>query len=357
MPAPGRVGAVVLGAALLMVPVRVAAQAELQMFMSPELGKQMPRADYRYTFYPERSVDQGGTLAMMEHRLSAYVPLFQNSRDEFAIAARGIFQDLDNDTQLPDSGVPFPEHLWDVSATLSFRHKFDNGWIAGLGVSGGTASDEPFKSMDEVYWRALAMVRIPWRERDAWILSILYASDQDIFGLKHTHPRDRVPVELLRAVPGGPGRPVFEHRIQADQVCHARGTVLSDLDDAHVRHLGDLPPVASLRGLRLGQRSLVPLRPRRQGRQALLLRETSDHRWLDSISGTSASKSSAAMRSTGSISRARATRTATTTGSTSAPRRSSSAGCTFASEQNSARDGVRGFRRGRLTGAGRRPPA
>ena len=39
------------------------------------------------------------------------------------------------------------------------------------------------------------------------------------------------------------------------------------------------------------------------------------------------------------------------------PRRSSSAGCTFASEQNSARDGVRGFRRGRLTGAGRRPPA
>jgi hypothetical protein len=177
------VGAVVLGAALLLVPAQVTAQAALQMFMNPELGKLMPRADYRYTFYPERSVDQGGTLAMMEHRLSAYVPLFQNSRDEFAISARGTFQDIDNDTQLPDSGVPFPEHLWDVSATISVRHKFDNGWIAGLGLSGGTASDEPFKSMDEVYGRALAMVRIPWRERDAWILSVLYATDQDIFGL------------------------------------------------------------------------------------------------------------------------------------------------------------------------------
>lgn len=186
MSPPGRVGAVVLGAAfLLMVPVRVAAQADLRMFLNPELGKQISRAEYRYTFYPERPVDQGGTLAMMEHRLSAYVPLFQNSRDEFAIAARGIFQDLDNDTQLPDSGVPFPEHLWDVSATLSFRHKFDNGWIAGLGVSGGTASNEPFKSMDEVYWRALAMVHIPRGERDAWVLSILYASDQDLFGLKN----------------------------------------------------------------------------------------------------------------------------------------------------------------------------
>ena len=76
-----------------MVPVRVAAQADLRMFLNPELGKQISRADYRYTFYPERPVDQGGTLAMMEHRLSAYVPLaFQNnSRDEFAIAARGIF--------------------------------------------------------------------------------------------------------------------------------------------------------------------------------------------------------------------------------------------------------------------------
>jgi hypothetical protein len=88
MSPPGRVGAVVLGAAfLLMVPVRVAAQADLRMLLNPELGKQISRADYRYTFYPERPVDQGGTLAMMEHRLSASVPLFQNSRDEFAVAA------------------------------------------------------------------------------------------------------------------------------------------------------------------------------------------------------------------------------------------------------------------------------
>jgi hypothetical protein len=65
MPPARLVGARTLDVA--MRPSPAAAQPELQMWLNPEMGKQMPRADYRYTFYPERKVeDQEAHFAMAE---------------------------------------------------------------------------------------------------------------------------------------------------------------------------------------------------------------------------------------------------------------------------------------------------
>jgi hypothetical protein len=185
--APARPVGVVLGVALLlMLPVKAAAQAELQMWLNPEMGKQMLRGDYRGTFYPERRVDhQDATLAMTEHRFTLVAPLFQNSTDEFAVSGRVAYQDIVTNAVFPESGEDFPRHLWDIWASVSYRHKFDNGWVGGVAVQGGTATDEPFKSMDDVYVRALALLRIPQGERNAWILTVLYASDQQYFGIKN----------------------------------------------------------------------------------------------------------------------------------------------------------------------------
>src|SRR5207244_10984039 len=48
MPPARLVGVLVLGAALLAIrPVTAAAQSELQAWLNPEMGKQIPRADYR----------------------------------------------------------------------------------------------------------------------------------------------------------------------------------------------------------------------------------------------------------------------------------------------------------------------
>ena len=73
--------------------------------------------------------------------------------------------------RFPEAGGRFPSELWDAIAGLSYRHKFDNGWIGGLAVTGGSASDEPFNSLDEVYVRAVAMLRVPQGERNAWIFT------------------------------------------------------------------------------------------------------------------------------------------------------------------------------------------
>ena len=183
MPPAALVGVLVLGAALLVVmPVPAGAQAELQTWLNPEMGKQIPRSDYRFTHYPDQKVeDQETHFKLSEHRASFFVPLYQDTANEWALSAKTLFQDIDTRARFPDAGGRFPSELWDASAGLSYRHKFDNGWIGGLAVTGGSSSDEPFNSLDEVYVRAVAMLRVPQGERNAWIFTVTYASDEEIF--------------------------------------------------------------------------------------------------------------------------------------------------------------------------------
>src|SRR6267142_1872493 len=144
MPPARLVGVLVIGVALLAVrPIPAAAQSELQMWLNPELGKQIPRADYRYTFYPEQKVeDQNTNFTMTEQRVTLFAPLYQDTKDEWAFAGKVLYQNIDTQARFPEAGGLFPPELWDVSAGISYRHKFDNSWTGGVALTLGSASDE-----------------------------------------------------------------------------------------------------------------------------------------------------------------------------------------------------------------------
>ena len=184
MPPARLIGVIALGVMLLWVrPGPAAAQSELQMWLNPEMGKQIPRADYRYTFYPERKVeDQDAHFAMTEQRVSLFAPFYQDSKDEWAFSAKTLYQDIDTRARFPEAGGVFPSELWDASATVSYRHRFDNSWTGGVALTVGSASDEPFNTVDEMYFRLITLLRVPQGERNSWIFTLIYATDEQIFG-------------------------------------------------------------------------------------------------------------------------------------------------------------------------------
>jgi len=173
--------AVVLGTA-----APVAAQAELLQWVDPTLGTMMGRGDYRIQFYSDERVEgQNTRLDLTQHNFTLVTPLFQNSTDELAMSARLRYQDYDTAARLPDSGQRFPDELFDARAGLSYRHKFPNDWILGGSLTVGSASDKPFHSEDELIVRAAALLRVPSGPRNAWLYSLTYASDVEIFNLRH----------------------------------------------------------------------------------------------------------------------------------------------------------------------------
>src|SRR5881409_2508231 len=174
---------VLIGALLVVLPLPAGAQSEFQSWLNPELGKQIARSDYRFTLYPDQRVkDQDSGFRLTEQRVTLFLPLAQDSANEFALAARTLAQEIDTRARFPNAGGRFPSELWDGSAGLGYRHKFDNNWIGGVAVTVGSASDEPFNSVDEMYFRLISMLRVPQGERNSWIFTLIYATDEEIFG-------------------------------------------------------------------------------------------------------------------------------------------------------------------------------
>ena len=93
-------------------PTYAHAQAEMAQWLSPEFGKAMGRADYRYTLFPDRHVENQPTdFGYEQHNVTLAVPLFQDPRNEWSLRPRGRFQDFETSAIFPGSGQPFPKEL------------------------------------------------------------------------------------------------------------------------------------------------------------------------------------------------------------------------------------------------------
>ena len=172
----------VLGlAAVLCVPA--ASEGQLETMMSPELGKVMPRAEYRFSFWPERPVvGQSTDFSVTQHRVTFTTPLVQDARDEWSLGGRVRLDEFDTHAHLPDTGGRLPTELWDIRLEPGYRHRFDNGWVASGNVSVGSASDKPFASEDELVVRAMGFLRVPQGERNAWLFTLNYTNYSEFFG-------------------------------------------------------------------------------------------------------------------------------------------------------------------------------
>ncbi len=176
-----RLAAPILGVILPLLIPPVAAIAQEQ-WLSPRLGDLQLRSDFRETYYPtERVREQATTLRIFEERFGLSFPLWQNSSDELSLTGSVRFQDLDTRAVLPATGVSLPGDLWEIKFGPTYRHKFDNGWIAGANLIAGSSSDKPFHSVDEVTVRGTGFLRVPQGERNAWFFTLNYSNNSEYF--------------------------------------------------------------------------------------------------------------------------------------------------------------------------------
>jgi len=161
------------------------AQEPFRDWLKPRLGEMEASADYTAEHYFDENVeDQDTELGFTGHDLRLRVPLWQNDRHELSLGSRIKVLDVDTDAWFPGSSSPFrrddfPDHLWDLRLDGTYRHKLDNGWIAGGHLSLGSPSDKPFASLDEVAVSASGFLRIPDGERNAWVFFLNYASNRE----------------------------------------------------------------------------------------------------------------------------------------------------------------------------------
>ncbi len=141
-------------------------------------GGMNPTDSVRYSvlWFPTVPVQgQATDLQMVGENLSFTHPLWKDSLNalSFSGGVRNVL--FETDAILPDTGQSLPSDLWGVNLGLRYNRQLNDGWIAGGGVSIGSASDHPFAGIHEMYVGMNAMLRIPQGEHNAWLFTLSYA--------------------------------------------------------------------------------------------------------------------------------------------------------------------------------------
>ena len=139
------------------------------------------RADYRVTWFLDEPVSgQNTNLGFVREDFSASVPLWHDDHNDFAATVHVRNELFQTHAILTNPLQPFPEQLWDVRFGGSYRHLFDNGWIAGASVALGSSGDKPFDAARDFTGSFNAFLTVPQGERNYWLFNLSYSSNSDL---------------------------------------------------------------------------------------------------------------------------------------------------------------------------------
>ena len=162
---------------IVLLPLVANAQA---MLMSAPVGRLAPSIDSALYAAPDRDVNgQNATLSVVATDANVLFPLFQNKSNDLSLLGRFRLRSFDTDVILPDTGSPFPDKLWEIRFGPGFRHRFSNDWTLGVLLEGGTVSNKPFASFDDLELVATTFLKIPARGKDAWLVAINYMNNRE----------------------------------------------------------------------------------------------------------------------------------------------------------------------------------
>ncbi len=166
---------------LLLLPAAARAQSpSLMMLLAAPVGRYGPHFTYDMRALTESDVvAQGGSFSLLDERLTAGTPLWQNDRDELSFSGILEAQQVETTALLPDSGTPFPGKLWNVGFGPAYRHRFGNGWMLGGNAFVGSPSDAPFANARTLDIGGNVFLRIPTAGRSAWIVLLNYDSNRE----------------------------------------------------------------------------------------------------------------------------------------------------------------------------------
>jgi hypothetical protein len=153
---------------------------DVARWFGPEVGNRAVMGRYSLDIYADAGVEgQDTDLGLMEHNFFLVAPVWQNERNELGIITRVELQDTDTDAVLPRDGIPLPSQLWEVRIGGNYRGVVRRDWIWGVNASIGSASNEPFQAGDAFDGTLGGLLRIPHKERNAWLFFLYFATNRE----------------------------------------------------------------------------------------------------------------------------------------------------------------------------------
>ena len=131
---------------------------------------------YRTFWFPDVPVaGQGHDWGLVGQDVSLAYPVWAEASNTVMMTASVRNRLIDTDAILPDSHRAYPSQLWNAQVGVMDRTQLSGNRMIGGGVSLGSASDDPFASLQDMDVNLNAMYRTPSGEHDAWLFMLMYS--------------------------------------------------------------------------------------------------------------------------------------------------------------------------------------
>ena len=153
---------------------------DLSLILSPEVSDFTLFGEVATNQYPTKGVKgQSSKIDLSEYRLTIAHQLWNSDSEEWFLLANYHRMELNTNAILPD-GTPVPDNLENFNVGLGYRRIYESGAIFGSMLQAGSASDQLFDSVDEVYVVGNVFIQIPFKEDDGWIFALNINSNRFI---------------------------------------------------------------------------------------------------------------------------------------------------------------------------------
>ncbi|WP_020468256.1 hypothetical protein [Zavarzinella formosa] len=123
---------------------------------------------------------QQTALGMLTSQGGLTVPVMDEGADQLFALASTRWVNLRTQAILPTDHVPLANNWYDIQAGGLFVHQMDRGWSWGVSLTGGSISDRPFQTLNEVAVNSLVFLRTPANGDDAWLFYVVSATNGQI---------------------------------------------------------------------------------------------------------------------------------------------------------------------------------
>jgi len=148
-----------------------------------------------------------GAPFIAEHHAGGSIVVLRRSSDTWSLNGRASRTELSWSPVVAQTGLVVPAKLWEFQGGGAFSRRLDDRKSWGVSAGLGSASDEPFGSLDNAEAKVTAYREFPGRARDSWMLFLAYSNNRTFWNgvpLPGAAYAFREPVPGLQAVIGLP---------------------------------------------------------------------------------------------------------------------------------------------------------
>src|SRR5262249_10582865 len=130
------------------------------------------------SFYPAQAArGQPTWVSIANWQAGLTVPIYDTATDSVIVTSALQVLTIHGHAVLPDDRARLPPRLWTIQGGGGYVRQTEGDLTWGLFLVGGTASDQPFDTVHEDTLSALAFLRVPRSDSDAWLFYIVTSSN------------------------------------------------------------------------------------------------------------------------------------------------------------------------------------